>query len=132
LSSPSDRPFVDRVTNAEDHSAGCKAFRVHGRLKADVDCEATAGSGACGDGRVVDVGDALDDREAQPDTVSAASGLRGESLEGLKEARELVGRDEPAGVGDGENRMFSLGTGCDFDSAAGDIVTDRVGECERQ
>ncbi len=75
------------------------AARVDGRGKADVDFEATAGSGVCGDDRVVGVGDGLDDRQAQPDTVSAASGLRAESLEGLKEAREFVGRDEPARVG---------------------------------
>ncbi len=67
------------------------------------------------------VGDGLDDRQSQPYIVSAASGLRAESLEGLKEARELVGRDELGSVGDRESRMCSLGTGCDFDSAAGDV-----------
>lgn len=49
-------------------------------------------------------------------------------MEGLEEAGELPGRDEPAGVGDGENGMLSLGTGCDVDSAGGDVVPGRFGE----
>jgi hypothetical protein len=75
------------------------ALRV--RRLGEPDLKAAARSGARGDGGVVGVGDGLDDREAEPDTVSTGLGLRAESFEGLEEAREFPGWDERAGVGDG-------------------------------
>lgn len=49
----------------------------------------------------------------------------------------MCGDDGTVGVGDGlddgsvgdrENRMFWFGAGCDFDSAAGEVVPSRVRE----
>ena len=53
-------------------------------------------------------------------------GLCPKPMEGLEHACELCGRDEPTGVGDAENRMFVLGAGFDFDSAAGEVVPRRI------
>ena len=49
-----------------------------------------------------------------------------EPLEGLEEPLELAGRDQRAGVDDGEVRASRLGAGGDLDPAAGDVVPDCV------
>ena len=51
----------------------------------DFDSEAAAGSGVCGDGGIVGVGDRLHDREAEPDPVRGGVCVRAESLEGLEQ-----------------------------------------------
>jgi hypothetical protein len=104
------------------------ALRVRRLGEPDRDFKAAAGSGVRGDGGVVGVGDGLDDREAEPDAVGTGLGLRAESFEGLEEAREFPGWDKRAGVGDGEQGASCVDPGCDFDSAVGDVVSDRVGD----
>ena len=73
------------------------------RGKADIDSEAAAWLGLRGDHGVVCVGDGLDDGEAEADTLRGVGGMGSEPLEGLEETLEFAGRDQRAGVGDGEN-----------------------------
>ena len=92
----------------------------------DVDSEAAAGSGLCGDGGVVGVGDRLYDGEAEPDPVGRGAWVRAESLERLEEAGELAGRDHGSGVRDREGGASCGGVRGDVEPAAGNVVTDGV------
>lgn len=73
---------------------------------------------------MVCVRDRPDDRESE--SVIAGSGVCPELVEGLEDACEFSGRDEPTSVGDAQDRVFVLGAGCDLDSAAGVVVPRRV------
>ena len=68
----------------------------------DLDLEASARVRLGGDGGLVGDRDCLDDREAEPEPVGAVCAFAVESLEGLEEPVDLIGRDREAGVLDPE------------------------------
>ena len=90
--------------------------------------EAAVGGGARGDGRLVRVGNRLDDGEAETEAVAVVGASGIESLEWLEDPLELARRDLRAGVGDGEDGVTVAGVGCEADAAAVDVVVDGVAE----
>jgi hypothetical protein len=79
--------------------AGLRLPGGSGRREGDVDGQAAAGPGLCGDGGVVGGGDGLDDGQAQAVAAVAAGEARAEPLEGLEQAIDVGGRDDRPGAG---------------------------------
>jgi len=94
--------------------------------ESDLYLEPSVRWGAGGDGCVVSVGDGLDDGKAETVAIGTPPGLQRESFERLEEARQFASRDQRTGVGDGKQCASRVGRTKDFDSAARDVVPDRV------
>jgi hypothetical protein len=75
---------------------------------------------------VVRVGDRVDDREAEAESVVVVSAAAVESLERLEETLDLLGWDRRAGVRDGEEAVPVAAPGGDLDVSARAVVADRV------
>ena len=75
---------------------------------------------------IVRVGDRLDDGESQSVAAVVAGTGAAQSLEGLEETLDLLGRDGRAGVRDRHEGVPVAGPGGDLDMSAGGVVADRV------
>src|ERR1700756_2783828 len=77
---------------------------------------------------VVRVGDRLDDRQAEADTVAVHRAVSTESFERLHELLDRVCRDDRSGIGDGDARASHHALGRDVDVTTLDVVADRIVE----
>ena len=87
----------------------------------------------CGRARVVELGtvrsrDRLDDGESQSVTALVLGTGAAQSLEGLEETLDLLGRDGRAGIRDGHEGVLVAGPGRDLDVSSRGVVADRVVE----
>src|SRR6266481_10020933 len=89
--------------------------------EADLDVEAAFGPGVSGDGGAVGGGDCPDDGQAEAVSVVVGGAGGGEPLEGFEEAADLCGRDDRAGVSDGQDSVAILACGGECNGAARDV-----------
>jgi len=105
--------------------ASCGARWRGGELHRDA--ETACGPGREGEGSVVCLGDALDDRQAEADTRVVGAYALGAAKKRLGERGNRLWRELLAGVLDGEHHALGVNAGRDPRGALfGQVVDDRV------